>query len=274
MEDITEKIANGAGISSLILQIYQFVRDPSLDWKHAPESVKSFLAELKSFEIVFSMLQSIPEVDQRITEASDGQFLLTLHQTGTDTSRDSHIETMLIDCQKQLEHLMQDLQERSVGNQFGWDRFRAAFEAKAIRDSVSDLLRRSQILCNLVTMNAAAVAARRYEVAKASKHEDTDFISHSASERMAKCECQRHHQRSMQAEHCQICKRVYPPESLGLNPLHEASISGEEGVVMRLLATEGELITSKNVMNEHLYTMLLSAVMQPLSKYCCQLWES
>jgi hypothetical protein len=162
------------GVVSLTIQITQVVIQFGLDWKDAPDNVKSFMAELQTLKAVLSETHTNILLNPDFKEAFQERPSTLLSQLGTGAPSDTSAKTMLEICQRKLEHLLSDLKKRAKGHRIGWERFKEAFLAKDTRESVENLHRQYQSLNSVMTIDAIVIGATTFKEVKEVRKEQQE----------------------------------------------------------------------------------------------------
>ncbi|PMD16666.1 hypothetical protein NA56DRAFT_632935 [Hyaloscypha hepaticicola] len=128
---MADPFGTGAGIVGVIglaIQITQVVVQFGMDWKDAPENVKTFMAELGTLKTVLSE-----------TNTNNRPSLL-LSQLGPEAPLTTDTNLMLEICRRELDSMLKELKKRGQGHRLGWERLKGAFLAKDTRDSRQTIL--------------------------------------------------------------------------------------------------------------------------------------
>lgn len=171
---MAEAFGTGAGIVGVIglaIQITQVVLQFGLDWKDAPEKVKTFMAELGTLKTVLSETNTNIVLNRDFAEAFQGRPSLLISQLGSNAPPTTDTKLMLQICKEELDSLLKELKKRGQGHRLGWERLKGAFLAKDTRDAVENLCRQCQTLNNLLSIDMARLGATTVKEIKDSRRE-------------------------------------------------------------------------------------------------------
>jgi hypothetical protein len=175
---MAEPFGTGAGIIGVIgmaIQITQVVVQFGMDWKDAPDNVKTFMAELGTLKTVLSETNSNILLNPDFEAAFQNRPSLLLSQLGPNAALTTDTKRMLEICQRKLESLLNELKKREQGHRLGWKRFKGAFLAKDTRDSVENLCRQCQTLNSILSIDAAVLGATTYKEVRNARKEQQEW---------------------------------------------------------------------------------------------------
>jgi hypothetical protein len=173
-----DPFGTGAGIVGVIglaLQITQVVVQFRIDWKDAPDNVKTFMAELRTLKTVLSETNTNILLNSDFAAAFQNRPSLLLSQLGPNASSTTDINLMLEICRRELDSMLKELKKRGQGHRLGWERLRGAFLAKDTRDSVENLCRQCQTLNNMLSIDAVVVGATTYKEVREARKEQQEW---------------------------------------------------------------------------------------------------
>ena len=168
------------GILSLAIQVTQAVVQFGIDWKHAPDLIKTFMAELGTLQTVLLETHTNVILNPHFEAAFQDRTSLLLSQLGPNAPATTDTKRMLEICHKKLDTLLKDL-GKWQGHRLGWERFKGALLAKDIRDSINDLSRQCQNLNNILSIDAVIQGATIYKEVKETRKEQQEW--HQAEEK-------------------------------------------------------------------------------------------
>lgn len=183
-----DPFGTGAGIVGVIgltIQITQVVVQFGMDWKEAPENVKTFMAELGTLKTVLSETNTNILLNPDFTEAFQGQPSVLLSQLGSNAPPTTDTKQMLEICHQKLESLLIELKKRGQGHRLGWERFKGAFLAKDTQNSVQNLCRQCQTLNNMLSIDTVVLGAATYKEVKDARREQQEWHQAEAKTSMA-----------------------------------------------------------------------------------------
>ena len=175
---MADAFGTGAGIVGVIglaIQITQIVVQFGMDWKDAPDNVKTFMTELGTLKTVLSETNTNILLNSDFAEAFQDRPSLLLSQLGPNAPLKTDTKLMLDTCQRELEFLLKELKKRGQGHRLGWERLKGAFLAKDTRDSVENLCRQCQTLNNMLSIDAAVLGATTYKEVKDVRREQQEW---------------------------------------------------------------------------------------------------
>ncbi|KAH8680099.1 hypothetical protein BGZ60DRAFT_401309 [Tricladium varicosporioides] len=175
---MADPFSTGAGIIgviSLTIQITQVVAQFGVDWKDAPENVKTFIAELGTLKNVLSETNTNLLLNPDFAAAFHNRPSLLLSQLGPSAPSTTDTKCMLKTCERELESLLKELKKRSKGYRLGWERLKGAFVAKDTRESVENLCRQCQTLNNMLSIDAAVLGASTYKEVIEARNEQKEW---------------------------------------------------------------------------------------------------
>jgi hypothetical protein len=100
------------GIISLTVQISRVVIQFGLNWKHAPDDIRSFLAEFQTLKTVLSETNMNFLLGLDFAEAFQSRASLVLSQLRCNASSATDAKVMLAACHYELESLLNNLNKR------------------------------------------------------------------------------------------------------------------------------------------------------------------
>ena len=166
------------GVIGLVIQITQVVVQFGIDWKDAPDNVKTFMTELGTLKTVLSETNTNILLNPDFVAAFQNQPSLLLSQLGPNAPLTTDTNLMLEICRRELDSMLKELKKRGQGYRLGWERLKGAFLAKDTRDSVENLCRQCQTLNNMLSIDAAVLGATTYkEVREARKEQQEIFLT-------------------------------------------------------------------------------------------------
>ncbi|KUJ13176.1 uncharacterized protein LY89DRAFT_153773 [Mollisia scopiformis] len=175
---MADPFGTGAGIVGVIglaIQITQVVVQFGIDWKDAPENVKTFMAELGTLKTVLSETNTNIILNPDFAAAFQNRSSLLLSQLGPEAPLTTDTNLMLEICRRELDSMLKELKKRGQGHRLGWERLKGAFLAKDTRDSVENLCRQCQTLNNMLSIDAAALGATTYKEVREARKEQQDI---------------------------------------------------------------------------------------------------
>lgn len=149
-------IVGGIGV---VVQLSQIIIRLAHDWKDAPQSAKSFVAELEALRSILEHTTTNLVLNSEFVNAFEGRDSALLKHLGDDREPHSTIRQSLDTCQRELENLVAVLRKRASNHKFGLDRIKSAFVAGDLRNAVSQLTRQSKAINSLVSLDTASLAA-------------------------------------------------------------------------------------------------------------------
>lgn len=161
-------IVGGIGV---VVQLSQIVIRLGRDWKDAPQSAKSLVAELEALRSVLDHTSTNLMLNPDFIDAFEGRDSTLLRHFSKGQAPDSTIRQSLDMCRCELEKLVAVLRKRAAGHKFGFDRLKSAFLARDLRDAVSQLARQCEAMNSLVALDTASLAAVTYTEVKSSRKE-------------------------------------------------------------------------------------------------------
>ncbi|KFZ13947.1 hypothetical protein V501_03464, partial [Pseudogymnoascus sp. VKM F-4519 (FW-2642)] len=185
---MAEPFGTGAGIVgviSLAIQITQVVVQFGMDWKYAPDNIKTFMAELGTLKTVLSETNTNIILNPDFEAAFQNRPSLLLSQLGPNAPSTTDTKRMLEICQRELDSLLKDLKNRGQGHRLGWERFKGAFLAKDTRDSVENLCRQCQTLNSMLSIDAAVLGATMYKEVREGRKEQQEWRQAEAKTSLA-----------------------------------------------------------------------------------------
>ncbi|KFY41877.1 hypothetical protein V494_02746 [Pseudogymnoascus sp. VKM F-4513 (FW-928)] len=183
---MADPVGAGAGIVGVIglaIQLTQVVVQFGMDWKNAPDDVKTFMAELGTLKTVLSETNTNILLNSDFEAAFQNRPSVLLSQLGPNAPATTDTKHLLGVCQKELESLLKELKKRGESHQLGWGRFKSAFLAKDTRDSVENLCRQCQLLNSMLSIDAAVLGATTYKEVKEARKEQQEW--HQAEEKIS-----------------------------------------------------------------------------------------
>jgi hypothetical protein len=175
---MADPFSTGAGIVGVIglaIQITQVVVQFGMDWKDAPDNVKTFMAELGTLKTVLSETNTNILLNPDFATAFQNQPSLLLSQLGPNAPSTTDTRHMLEICRKELDSMLKELKKRGQGHRLGWGRLKGAFLAKDTRDSVENLCRQCQTLNNMLSIDAAVLGATTYKEVREARKEQQEW---------------------------------------------------------------------------------------------------
>ena len=163
------------GVIGLAIQITQVVVQFGMDWKDAPDNVKTFMVELGTLKTVLSETNTNILLNPDFEAAFPNRPSLLLSQLGPNAPSTTDTKRMLEICKKELESVLKELKKRGQGHRLGWERLKGAFLAKDTRESVETLCRQCQTLNNMLSIDAAVLGATTYKEVRDSKREQQEW---------------------------------------------------------------------------------------------------
>jgi len=172
---MADPFGTGAGIIGVIglaIQITQVIVQFGMDWKDAPDNVKTFMAELGTLKTVLSETNTNLLLNPDFAEAFQNRPSLLLSQLGPKAPSTTDTNLMLEICRRELDSMLKELKKRGQGHRLGWERLKGAFVAEDTRDSVENLCRQCQTLNNMLSIDAAVLGVTTYkEITEARKEQ-------------------------------------------------------------------------------------------------------
>ena len=175
---MVEAFGTGAGIVGVIglaIQITQVVVQFRMDWKDAPENVKTFMAELGTLKTVLSETNTNILLNPDFEAAFQNRPSLLLSQLGPNAPLTTDTNLMLEICRRELDLMLNELKKRGQGHRLGWERLKGAFLAKDTRDSVENLCRQCQTLNNMLSIDATVLGATTYKEVREARKEQQEW---------------------------------------------------------------------------------------------------
>lgn len=180
---MADPFGTGAGIVGVIglaFQITQVVVQFGLDWKDAPDNVKTFMVELGTLKTVLSETNSNILLNPDFAAAFENRPSLLLSQIGPHAPPVTDTKQMLEICQIELDSLLNELRRRGQGHRFGWERLKSAFLAKNTRNSVVNLCRQCQTWNNMLSIDAVVLGAATYKEVRDMRREQQEGLQAEA----------------------------------------------------------------------------------------------
>ncbi|PMD29296.1 hypothetical protein L207DRAFT_642458 [Hyaloscypha variabilis F] len=175
---MAEAFGTGAGIVGVIgleIQITQVVVQFGMDWKDAPENVKTFMAEIGTLKTVLSETNTNILLNPDFEAAFQNRPSLLLSQLGPNAPLTTDTKHMLETCRTESESLLKKLKKRGQGHRLGWERLKGAFLAKDTRDSVENLCRQCQTLNNMLSIGTTVLGATMYKEIRETRKEQQEW---------------------------------------------------------------------------------------------------
>jgi hypothetical protein len=175
---MADPFGTGAGIVGIIglaIQITQVVVQFGMDWKDAPDDVKTFMAELGTLKTVLSETNTNILLNPDFAAAFQSQSSLLLSQLGPSAPSSTDTNRMLEICRRELDSMLKELKKRVQGHRLGWDRLKGAFLAKDTRESVENLCRQCQTLNNMLSIDAAVLGATTFKEVREARKEQQEI---------------------------------------------------------------------------------------------------
>jgi hypothetical protein len=175
---MADPFGTGAGIVGVIglaIQITQVVVQFGIDWKDAPENVKTFMAELGTLKTVLSETNTNIILNPDFAAAFQNRPSLLLSQLGPKAPLTTDTNMMLEICRRELDSMLKELKKRGQGHRLGWERLKGALLAKDTRDSVENLCRQCQTLNNMLSVDAAVLGATTYKEVREARKEQQEW---------------------------------------------------------------------------------------------------
>ncbi|KFY17886.1 hypothetical protein V492_00310, partial [Pseudogymnoascus sp. VKM F-4246] len=175
---MADPFSTGAGIVGVIglaIQITQVLVQFRMDWKDAPDNVKTFMAELGTLKTVLSETNTNILLNPDFAAAFQNRPSLLLSQLGPNAPSTTDTKRMLELCRKGLDSMLKELQKRVQGHRLGWERLKGAFIAKDTRDSVENLCRQCQTLNSMLSIDAAILGASMYKEVREARKEQQEW---------------------------------------------------------------------------------------------------
>jgi hypothetical protein len=175
---MADPFGTGAGIIGVIglaIQITQVVVQFGMDWKDAPDDVKTFMAELGTLKTVLSETNANILLNPDFAAAFQNRPSLLLSQLGPKAPLTTDTNLMLEICRRELDSMLKELKKRGQGHRIGWERLKGAILAKDTRDSVENLCRQCQTLNNMLSIDAAVLGATTYKEVREARKEQQEI---------------------------------------------------------------------------------------------------
>ena len=175
---MADPFSTGAGIVGVIgltFQITQVVVQFGIDWKDAPENVKTFMAELGTLKTVLSETNTNIILNPDFAAAFQNRPSLLLSQLGPKAPSTTDTNLILEICRRGLDSMLRELKKRGQGHRLGWERLKGAFLAKDTRDSMENLCRQCQTLNNMLSIDAAVLGAITYKEVREARKEQQEI---------------------------------------------------------------------------------------------------
>src|SRR5690349_7040750 len=121
---MADPFGTGAGIVGVIglsIQIAQVLVQFGMDWKSAPENVKSFMAELGALKTILSETNTNIILNPDFRAAFRNQPSVLLSQLGHTAPLTTDTNKLLENCRRELESLLNELKLRGSGHHLGWE---------------------------------------------------------------------------------------------------------------------------------------------------------
>lgn len=163
------------GVISLTTQIIELSIHFGQDWKDVPSDVRKFLAELNALKLTLKETNDSIVRNPDASIALDGQHSALLSQLGTNNGEPiekaicdqdtkpagtQEFQVLVSRCGTELRKVHRELDQRSGGSRFGWERLAAAFRAKEMRQCVQDLHRECQQLKMMISIDSIVLQAK------------------------------------------------------------------------------------------------------------------
>lgn len=171
------------GVIELTIQASQVVVQFGMDWKHAPDDVKTFMAELGTLKTVLSETNTNILLNEDFEAAFQNRPSALLSQLGPSAPSTTDTKQLVEVCKRELESLLKELRKRGEGHQLGWGRFKSAFLAKDTRDAVKNLCRQCQLLNSMLSIDAVVLGATIYKEVKEAREEQQKW--HQTEKKMS-----------------------------------------------------------------------------------------
>jgi hypothetical protein len=175
---MADPVGAGAGIVGVIgltIQITQLLVQLGMDWKDAPDNVKTFIVELGTLKTVLSETNVNILLNPDFETAFENRSSLLLSQLGPSAPSTTDTKSMLKICETQLASLLRELKKRGQGHRLGWERLKGAFLAKDTRESVENLCRQCQALNHMLSIDATVLGATTYKEVREGRKEQQEW---------------------------------------------------------------------------------------------------
>lgn len=154
------------GVIGVAAQIIQIGISLAQDWKDTPGDVRSFLSELQALRLVLVEANNNIVRSDDFRDAFQGHHSTLLSQLGDDVNADGNSPSdgrvLVSTCSRELHALLDELQTRAQGHQFGWERLKGAFKAAKTREAIQNLYRYCQSLNWMLAIDSLALEARTH----------------------------------------------------------------------------------------------------------------
>ncbi|KXH44474.1 ankyrin repeat protein [Colletotrichum simmondsii] len=160
------------GVIGVASQIIQVGVKLGIDWKEAPNDVRSFLGELGTLKTVLSETHTNISLNQEFKEAFEGrQSTVLSYLADGNSSSDPSTPGLISVCRIELEDLFNKLQKQSEGHRLGWDRLKGAFRSERTHAAVDDLQRRCRSLNSMTAIDNVTLTATTLAQVKDARNE-------------------------------------------------------------------------------------------------------
>ncbi|CAM1508160.1 Fc.00g050080.m01.CDS01 [Cosmosporella sp. VM-42] len=156
-------IIGAIGVASKFVKV---VSELALEWKDAPEDIKSLLAEVEALECLLSYMKTDLIRSQDFNDAFEGERSALLSELG-DPSK-------LAAYQKAVDKAFPKLGQRTRGHRLSLERAKHAFLATKRRATTKKLQRQFQDLHRLVMIDAAKLGAINSKLLREERKERQD----------------------------------------------------------------------------------------------------
>ena len=151
MGEVLGVVGGIVGILGLTIQVSQVASKFGSDWKHAPGDLKGFVEEVKVLHKTLAATCNLA-VDPEFLEAFKGQESL---ESTTDTS------LLIKECTQKLQEILNKFNTSDKNAlKRSLDRFKNAFRASDIRDTVTSLDRACRKLNDTVNIDTARLVSK------------------------------------------------------------------------------------------------------------------
>lgn len=133
------------------------------------------MGELGTLKTILSETHTNIIANPDFAESFPDRASTIISQIGPDTSPSNESNFMLELCRDKLEHLLTNLKQISQGHRLGWRRFKGAFLAKDIGESVRDLSRQYQFLNRLLSIDGILLGLSISKGIKQARKEQDEF---------------------------------------------------------------------------------------------------
>jgi hypothetical protein len=163
------------GVVGLTIQIGEILVNFSLNWAHAPDDVKQFIAEIQTLKTTLSTTYTNAITNPEFEKAMRGKesALLKHFKQKDESNKSGKLNLSVATCTSRLQKLLAELQKaaRSGNSAFSWSRLKMAFLASNIREAVEDLHRQCQVLNNLIGIDSLTLAVETLKEVRAARQE-------------------------------------------------------------------------------------------------------